>query len=192
MKRAIFAILIAVSGIMSAQSVQTIKNDPAHSMLGFSVSHMTISLIEGHFSDFSVEFSFSKPDFSDAKFTVTAKTSSIDTRVEARNNHLKSADFFEVEKYPELKFVSTSMVKTIGNQYDLFGNLTIHGVTKPVKLKAVYNGSVENPMSKELTHGFTVSGMIDKSDFGIGSGFPASFVGNDIKIVSNLEFPVKK
>lgn len=198
MKQAILALLFVFSTALSAQSFTTsdsqtitVQNDPPHSKLGFSISHLTISMVDGHFNDFNVELTFSKNDFSDGKFVVTAKTASVDTRVEARNNHLKSADFFDVEKYPDMKFESTSMVKNIGNQYDLAGNLTLHGVTKPVMLTAYYNGSVTDDKNNVTTHGFTVTGTIDRSAFGVGSGFPAAVVGNDVQLNANLEFPVK-
>lgn len=189
MKNYVLFVLIVVSGLVSAQ---VLTNDPAHSKLAFSANHLTISQVEGHFKDFNVTVSFTKEDLSDAKFTVNAKIASIDTGVEARDNHLKSADFFDAEKYPELKFVSTSFKKVIGSEYILEGDLTLHGVTKKVKLKAFYNGNVVNGMSGETTHGFTIKGKINKNDFGVGTGFPEAVVGNQITIVSNLEFPVKK
>lgn len=189
MKNYLLSALMIVSGLISAQ---TLTNDPAHSKLGFSANHLTISQVEGHFKDFNVTLSYTKEDLSDAKFTVTAKIQSIDTGVEPRDNHLRSADFFDAEKYPELKFVSTSFKKSIGSEYILEGDLTIHGVTKKVKLKATYNGSVVNSMSGETTHGFTIKGKINRNDFGVGTSFPEAVVGNQITIVSNLEFPVKK
>src|SRR5690349_12833927 len=87
------------------------KNDDPHSQLAFTVTHLGISDVSGVFNDFDVTVTSSKPDFSDAVFTLTAKVASIDTRVEARNNHLKSADFFDVEKYPTMEFKSTSIKK---------------------------------------------------------------------------------
>ncbi|MFA7687485.1 MAG: YceI family protein [Moheibacter sp.] len=189
MKNYLLSAFVLVMGVLSAQ---TLTNDPAHSKLGFSANHLTISQVEGNFKDFKVTLNFTKEDLSDAKFTVTAKIASIDTGVEARDNHLKSADFFDAEKYPELKFVSTSFKQTIGSEYVLEGDLTLHGVTKKVKLKAFYNGSVVNGMSGETTHGFTIKGKINKNDFGVGTGFREAVVGNQITILSNLEFPVKK
>jgi len=189
MKTYLLTILMVVSGILSAQ---TLTNDPAHSRLGFSANHLMISQVEGNFTDFNVTLNFTKEDLSDAKFTVNARIASVNTGVEARDNHLKSPDFFDAEKYPDLKFVSTSMKKKIGNKYELSGDLTIHGVTKKVTLDATYNGSVVNGMSGETIHGFTIKGKIDKNEFGVGTGFPEAVVGNEITIVSNLEFPVKK
>lgn len=188
MKKYLMITMVLVAGFLSAQ---VLTNDPAHSRLGFGATHLMISTVEGNFTDFSVNLAFSKEDMSDAKFTVKAKTASIDTGVEARNKHLKSADFFDVEKFPELKFVSTSVTKVIGNQFDLEGDLTMHGVTKKVTLKMMYNGNVFDEQSKERRYGFTIKGNINKNDFSVGTGFPESVVGNQVTMVSNLEF-VKK
>lgn len=188
MKNYLFAVSLLISGFLLSQ---TLTNDPAHSQLRFGATHLMISTVEGQFSDFKVELSFSKEDLSDAKFMVNAKTSSIDTGVDARDNHLKSADFFDVEKFPELTFKSTSMTKRIGNQYDLEGDLTMHGVTKKVMLKAYFNGKVYDDKAKSTRYGFTIKGNINRIDFGVGTTFPESVLGNQISIVSNLEF-VKK
>lgn len=189
MKTFLVSVLMIASGLLSAQ---TLTNDPAHSRLGFAANHLMISQVEGNFTDFNVTLTYTKEDLSDAKFTVNAKLTSVNTGVEARDNHLRSADFFDVAKYPDLKFVSTSFTKKIGNEYELIGDLTIHGVTKSVKLKAYYNGMIVNPMSNEQTLGFTIKGKINKNEFGVGTDFPAAVVGSEITIVSNLEFPIKK
>jgi polyisoprenoid-binding protein YceI len=130
----------------------------------------------------------SKPDFSDAQFELTAKTASIDTRVEARNNHLKSADFFEVAKYPSLNFKSTRIEKAGKDKYKLMGNLTIHGVTRPVTMDLVYKGTVENPMSKKQTAGFQITGTIKRSDFNVGPGLPAAVISEEVRIKADGEF----
>src|SRR5690606_8483446 len=118
--------------------------DPYHSRLGFSVTHLGIADVSGHFKKFDVKVTGAKEDFSDAKFEMTAEVSSIDTEVEMRDNHLKSADFFDAEKFPEIKFVSTSVTATDEkNKYKLNGNLTMHGQTKPVTMDLWYRGTIE-------------------------------------------------
>ena len=164
------------------------KNDPAHSQLAFTVTHLGISNVSGTFNDFHAEVKTSKPDFSDASFELVANAASIDTRVEARNTHLKSADFFEVEKYPTLTFKSTSLKKAGKNQFKLGGDLTIRGVTKPVVLDLTYNGTIENPMTKKPVTGFTLSGTIKRSDFGIGPKFPAPMISDEVRINASGEF----
>jgi polyisoprenoid-binding protein YceI len=163
-------------------------NDDPHSQLAFTVKHLGISDISGNFTDFDVNLSASKADFSDAVFELTANASSINTRVEARDNHLKSADFFDAQKYPTLNYKSTSIKKTGKNKYKLTGNLSLHGVTKPVTMDLEYKGSTENPMSKKMTAGFQVTGTIKRSDFNLGSSFPAPMISDEVKIKADGEF----
>ena len=164
------------------------KNDPPHSQLGFTVTHLGIADVSGTFNDFDVKVTSSKPDFSNASFELTAKTASIDTRVEARNNHLKTADFFDVEKYPTLTFKSTGLKKAGTNQYKLSGDLTLHGITKPVVMDLHYKGTVENPMSKKQTAGFQLTGTIKRSDFAIGGNFPNTMISDEVLIKADGEF----
>lgn len=169
---------------------QNYTNDKAHSKLGFSVPHMTISDVEGEFKSFDVHLNFTKVDLSDAKFHVVADINSINTGIEARDNHLKSADFFNAAKNSKLEFTSTSISKVKGNQYKLVGNLTLNGITKPVTLNLFYNGSVDNQGVK--TYGFTVKGKVKRSEYGIGTQFPEAVVGDVVTLTSNLEFPTPK
>lgn len=164
------------------------KNDDPHSQLGFTVTHLGVADISGTFNDFDVQVTSSKPDFSDAVFELTAQTASIDTRVEARDNHLKSADFFDAAKYPTINFKSTGITKAGKDQYKLTGNLTLHGVTKPVTLDLKYKGTVENPMSKQKVAGFQVTGAINRSDFAVGTNFPAPMISNEVRIKADGEF----
>lgn len=182
----IFASFVALTAFTTA--VTPWQNDDPHSQLGFTVTHLGISDVSGTFNDFDVIINSSKPDFSDASFELTAKTASIDTRVEARDNHLKSADFFHTEKFPTLHFKSTSLKKAGNNNYKLTGNLTLHGVTKPVTMDLVYKGSVENPMSKKQTAGFQLTGTIKRSDFAIGEKFPAAMISDEVRIKADGEF----
>lgn len=169
-------------------AVSTWTNDDPHSQLGFTVTHLGIADVSGTFNDIDVTVHAAKPDFNDASFELTAKTASIDTRVEARNNHLKSADFFDAEKYPALSFKSTSIQKIGENKYNLTGDLNIHGVTKQVSMALLYKGTVENPMSKKQTAGFQITGTIKRSDFGIGGKFPAAMISDEVRIKADGEF----
>ena len=172
--------------------LSTWENDDPHSQLGFTVTHLGISDISGTFNDFDVTVKSSKPDFSDASFELTAKTASIDTRVEARNKHLKSADFFDVAKYPELTFKSTSLKKLGKDKYALSGNLTLHGASKPVTMNLTYRGVTQNPMSKVITAGFQLDGVIKRSDFNVGPGFPAGVISDEVRIKADGEFTQKQ
>ncbi|MFT4070371.1 MAG: YceI family protein [Dysgonamonadaceae bacterium] len=192
----LFSFIIALSSIALASAQTTWTNDPAHSRLGFTVRHLTISQISGYFADFNTTVVTSKADYSDAKISVTGKIASINTGVEARDNHLKTADFFDAEKYPTLTFTSTSFTKlpTKGAQQKaiLKGNLTLHGITKPVVLNVVYYGTTTNPMNQNKTAGFHISGQIKRSDFGIGPKFPDAMVSDLVTLVIDAEFSPNK
>lgn len=177
---------VALASFTTFNNIWT--NDDPHSQLGFTVTHLGVSDVSGTFNDFDVKVTSAKPDFSDAAFELTAKVASIDTRVEMRDNHLKSADFFDVEKYPTLTYKSTSIKKNGKNKYKLTGDLTLHGVTRPVTMDVEYRGTIENPMSKKATTGFRVSGTIKRSDFGIGPKFPAPMISDEVRIKADGEF----
>lgn len=164
------------------------KNDPPHSQLAFTVKHLGIADISGVFNDFDVTVNSSKPDFNDAVFELNVKVASIDTRVDARNSHLKSADFFDAEKYPTMHFKSNSMQRTEKNKYKLTGDLTLHGITKKVTMDLKYTGTVENPMTKKQTAGFQVTGVIKRSDFNLGNGFPPPMISDEVRIKADGEF----
>ena len=188
----IFIITALVLSSLLAYSQTTWTNDPAHSRLGFVVKHLTVSEIDGRFADFSVKVTTSKADYSDAQIEVTAKVASIDTDIEARDNHLRSADFFDVEKYPTLTFKSTLLKKTGKNKGKLYGNLTFHGVTKLVVLDVQYFGSVVNSMNNADTAGFQIVGEIKRSDFNLGANYPEAMISDKIKIIANAEFSPNK
>jgi polyisoprenoid-binding protein YceI len=176
-------------GLFAFTSLNSWKVDNAHSKLSFAITHLGISEITGLFKNFDVDIKTSRDDFSDATFEMTADVSSIDTEVEMRDNHLKSADFFDVAKFPKMSFKSTS-IKTTGekNKYLLTGDLTMLGVTKSVTLDLWYRGTIENPMNKKPTSGFQVTGVIKRSDFGIGKGFPAPMLSDEVRIKADGEF----
>ena len=184
------AIVLSAFIVLTAftKALTTWQNDDPHSQLGFTVTHLGIADVSGTFNDIDVNVTSSKTDFSDAQFELTAKTASIDTRVEARNNHLKSADFFDVEKYPTMTFKSSTIKNAGKDQYKLSGNLTLHGITKPVTMDLVYKGTIENPMSKKQTAGFQITGVIKRSDFAIGEKFPAPMISNEVRIKADGEF----
>jgi polyisoprenoid-binding protein YceI len=163
-------------------------NDPPHAQLGFTITHLGISDVSGTFNDFTVTVKSEKADFIDASFELTAKIASIDTRVERRNEHLKTADFFDVEAFPTLTFKSTSIKPTGKNKYKLLGDLTLHGITKSVIMDLVYRSTIENPRSNKLTAGFRITGIINRNEFGIGSAFPAPLLSNKVRIKADGEF----
>lgn len=188
MKKYLLALVAIVLPLFASAQVQTWKNDPAHSRMGFSIKHLAVSEVSGFFADFATIVTYSKADYSDMNIQVTAKVASINTGIEMRDNHLKTTDFFDAEKYPEMTFVSTKVEKVDDNNAKLYGNLTLHGVTKAVELKIAYNGTVTNPMNEQQVAGFKVTGVINRKDFGIGMGFADNFVGDNVNIVVDAEF----
>ena len=167
---------------------QTWNWDKPHSQLNFGIIHLGINEISGSFSDVTAKITSSKDDFSDAVVELTADVNSISTGNEQRNNHLKSPDFFDAAKFGTLSFKSTSFKKTSGKNYEVAGDLTFHGVTKPVVLTAVLNGTTVNPQSKKTVAGFKVSGTIKRMDFGVATGFPAAMLSDEVALKANAEF----
>lgn len=186
MKKITFLVLILAASISTF--AQTWKSDKAHSQLKFDITHMGLSTVSGSFGDFEATVTASKPDFSDAKFELTAQTTSINTGIGQRDDHLRSADFFDVAANPAITFKSTSLTKVSDGKYKVTGDLTLHGVTKPVTLDLWYRGTAENPMSKKPTAGFRVTGSIKRTDFGIGTKFPAAMLGEEVAIFADGEF----
>lgn len=190
-KKVLFLALTMLSLLVNAQT-KVWTNDPLHSRLGFVVKHLMISQISGRFADFKAVVTTTKADYSDAKIVLTAKVSSIDTDVEARDNHLRSADFFDAEKFPTLTFVSSSIKKVGPKKGIMYGKLTFHGITKDVKLNVVFFGMLTNPMNNKTTAGFQVTGVVKRTDYDLGPKFPNAMVSNDIDIVANVEFSPDK
>jgi polyisoprenoid-binding protein YceI len=187
MKKALltFAVILLAN---VCHSQNTYALDKYHSKLGFSVMHFGISNVEGRFKSFDATMKSSKEDFSDAVIEMAADAASIDTDVEMRDKDLRSDNWLDAEKYPKLVFKSSSFKKVSDKMYKLEGNMTIHGVTKPMVFNVVYNGKAQNPASKKNSVGFTVTGKLNRKDFNIGTGPSAGAVGNEVELRSNVEF----
>ena len=185
----LFAFLMLFLG---AFAQTTWKADPFHSKLGFTVTHLGIADVPGHFDTYDVTITATKADFSDAVVELTAQTASINTRVAPRDKHLKSADFFDVEKHPTMHFKSTSIKKGSQNSYTLSGNLTLVGVTKPVTVEMLYRGTTANPNANGApVAGIQITGTIKRSDFGLGNGFPPPMISDEVRIKADGEFGQK-
>jgi polyisoprenoid-binding protein YceI len=166
--------------------------DPAHSKLGFTVTHLGIADVPGYFEDYDVTIEAYEDDFSDAKVELTVQTASIDTRVQKRNNHLKSPDFFNVEKYPTMTFKSTGIKEVGDDKYELTGDLTLHGTTKPVTVTMIYRGTNQNEMTQgNLKAGIQITGTIDRTEFNLGGNFPPPMISNEVQIKADGEFMPK-
>jgi polyisoprenoid-binding protein YceI len=188
MKKISVLLVATVVALSSFKAVEMWKMDKVHSALTFTVTHMGISDAIGTFKNVDVTIKSEKADFSDAIFEFTAEASSVNTGNEMRDKHLMSPDFFDVEKFPKVSFVSTG-IKNVGkNTYKLSGNLTLHGVTKPVEFDMLFRGTIENPMSKAPTSGFQVTGSIKRSDFAFGSSMPEAVLSDVVTIKADGEF----
>ena len=160
--------------------------DKNHAQLNFSATHFGISHVEGVFKDFSVTITSEKDDFTDAQIEMAAQINSIYTQVEMLDNDLKSSNWFDAEKFPVMVFKSTSLKKISGKNYKLDGNISFHGVTKPVVFNVVFNGWAVT-MTKKQTAGFTLTGKLNRSDFDLGGTPLLTGVGNEIEVRSNIE-----
>jgi len=139
--------------------------DPTHSTVGFSVPHMVISEVDGRFKTYTGKALLEEADLTKSTVEFTAEVASIDTGDAKRDEHLKSPDFFDAAKFPQLTFKSSKITKA-GKGYKLKGALTIHGVTKEVTLDATVSAAVKNPWGK-LVRAVKVTGKIKRGDFGL-------------------------
>jgi polyisoprenoid-binding protein YceI len=164
--------------------------DASHSGVHFSVRHMVVSKVRGAFDRFQGVFAFDPQNPAASKVSVRIETASIDTREEKRDAHLRSADFFDVEKYPELTFVSANVEKRGGEAYRVTGDLTIHGVTRPVVLEVDYLGVGKDPWGNERI-GFQAHTSLRRKDFGLNWNQMLEaggvLVGDEIEISLDVE-----
>lgn len=142
--------------------------DPAHSELQFKIRHLMITTVTGHFGKFNVTAETEGTDFSKAKIKANADIDSISTNSPDRDGHLKSPDFFDVASFPQLSFVSTGIEKK-GDDFVVNGDLTMHGITKPVALNVEFGGIVVDPYGQTKA-GFTVSSKLNRKDFDLTWG----------------------
>jgi polyisoprenoid-binding protein YceI len=166
--------------------------DPSHSEVEFKVKHMMISNVSGKFTKFDATVETEGEDFMTAKATFTAYIDSINTGSDQRDGHLKSADFFDAGNFPQLKFVA-SKYENVDNDgsYEVWGDLTIHGITRNVKLDAEFGGVIKDPWGNTRA-GISVNGKVNRKDFGLTwhgvTETGSLIVSDDVRIHINLEF----
>jgi polyisoprenoid-binding protein YceI len=167
----------------------TWKLDPSHTLVEFSAKHLMITTVKGRFTDVEGFIHADDKDIKNSSVEATLKAATIDTRTEQRDNHLRSADFLEVEKYPEIKFRSTR-IEGSKQEFKLTGDLTIRGVTRPITLDVTFEGQTKDPWGGERV-GFSASGKLDRRDFGLTWNVMLEAggmtVSNDIKINIEVE-----
>ena len=169
--------------------------DASHTQLQFRVRHMMLTNVTGDFKKFEVDVETQGDDFSTAKISATLDTGSVTTGNEQRDTHLKSDDFFNAEKYPEIKFTGTSLTHVGDDHWILQGDITIRDVTKPVSFEVLYMGMIDDPWGNRKV-GFEVNGKIKRKDFGLkwdvvteAGGVVA---GDEVRIHCNAQFIKQK
>ncbi len=167
MKKTLLSLVAALVSVASFAQNWTL--DKVHSNVSFTITHMMISEVDGSFKAYDAKLTSSKADFTDAVFEFSADVNSISTGNDMRDGHLKSPDFFDAAKTGTITFKSTSVKKGKGQSYTIVGNLTMHGVTKPITLAATIKGPVENPRSKKLMMGINATGKVNRVAFGVGT-----------------------
>ena len=166
--------------------------DPTHSEVGFKVKHMMFTNVSGKFKTYDAEITTEDDDFTKSEILFSAEINSIDTNNTDRDNHLKSADFFDAENHPKLTFKSSSLTKS-GDEYQLTGELTLHGITKTVKLDAEVSGLLKDPWGNTKV-AMNISGKINRKDWGLNWNSALEtggvLVGEDVKL--NIELQLLK
>ncbi len=186
-----------VKPVAAKESNQPSKwaNDPTHSSIKFTVSHLTVSEVEGRFKKFNGTIEAPTSDFNNAMINFSADVATVSTDDDTRDGHLKSDDFFNAEKYPQMTFKSTSFKKVKNNVYSLEGNLTIRDVTKKVKFAVVYGGTMVDPWGNTKA-GFKATGKISRKEYGLKwskmTEMGGAVVGDDVNMILNLEFAKQK
>ncbi|MEH7382153.1 YceI family protein [Bacillus sp. JJ1533] len=164
--------------------------DTSHSSIDFSVKHMMIAKVKGSFENFEAIIEADPADLTTANIEFKIDLTSINTKNEDRDNHLRSADFFDVENHPSMTFKSTSIVKTDDGEYDVTGDLTIRGTTRTETFQVVFEGAGKDPWGNEKV-GFSANGQLNRSDYGLVWNAALEtggvLVGDQVKISIEIE-----
>lgn len=165
--------------------------DQAHSEIGFKIKHLVISTVRGHFTDFESSIIMSENDFTKSVISFTAQIDSINTNSEMRDGHLKSAEFFDIEKFPTLSFKSNKIEKKNNQEFDVTGVLSMHGKDIEITLYTTLNGTTKDPYGNNVM-GFDITGNIHRSDFDLVWNAPLETGGlalsDEVKIEIIAEF----
>jgi polyisoprenoid-binding protein YceI len=187
MKR--FALALGVLGLAAPLAVAQASNwavDPAHSEVDFSIRHMGLSNVRGHFGGVKGTIVYDAANPAKSSVNVTIDVTSVDTGNSSRDNDLKTDAFFDVAKYPTATFSSTSVAKN-GSHLTVAGNLTLNGVTKPVTLDVNTPATGVNPMDHKTHSGYEATTTLNRFDFNVGSKYPSAILGQDVPLTIDLE-----
>lgn len=169
------------------------KIDEGHSEIGFKIKHLMISTVRGYFTNFDGSINLPDEDITKSSISLSIQTNSISTNNETRDGHLKSADFFDSEKFPTINFESTEIQREEGGNYLVTGKLTMHGVTKEMKFSAIYNGKIINAYKEEVMS-FEISGSLSRESFGLNwnSALEAGGVTLSDEVILDINAEFKK
>jgi polyisoprenoid-binding protein YceI len=181
----VFGTLALAAPVAMAQT-STWISDPVHSEIDFTINHLSISNVHGRFGKVAATLLYDPTDVTKSNITATIDVSTVDTGEEARNNHLKTPDFFDLSQFPTATFKSTGVTRS-GNGLAVAGNLSLHGVTRPVVLNVEGPTGPVQGMDKKQHSGFSATTVISRSAFGIGPKFPPSIVGDEVKLSLDLD-----
>jgi polyisoprenoid-binding protein YceI len=189
LKRIILPVLLfATLAVAQSGSTRPYPIDNNHSTVSFSVPILGgLSQVKGKFMDFAITLNNDEKDITKSNVSVVIKATSINTGIEGRDRHLRTADFFDVEKFPEITFKSEHIEKK-GKQYIAHGPLTMHGVTKPIALPFTVTGTFKNPTNNKISVGYSAKVVLNRRDFGINYARQDSptFVGDNITVEIEL------
>jgi len=171
------------------QLVGTYTIDPAHSRIGFVARHAMVTKVRGSFNDFDGKFSIDGEDPAKSNVNIEIKAVSIDTRNEQRDGHLRSNDFFSMDEYPLITFKSTGVKETSEAGFDLAGDLTVRGVSKPVTIPFTFEGAATDPFGN-FRAGFEGSVQVNRKDWGINWNAPLEAGGVLVSEKVTLEFEI--
>ncbi len=187
----LLSVVLTILAATSVLAADAYTIDKAHSSVGFSIRHMMISKTVGVFDDVEGVVLFSPDDLAGSTLDITLKAASINTRNEQRDNHLRSADFFEVDKFPLIVFKSQKIVQLEGNNYTVTGTMTMKGVTRTITIPVTVLGPVKNPMSGATGLGFEANFIINRQDYGITWNKALDngglMIANDVAVQVSLE-----
>jgi polyisoprenoid-binding protein YceI len=178
--------ILALAAPLALAQNTTWVSDPNHSEVDFAISHLSVSKVHGRFGNVNATIQLNTADITKSSVQVTIGVDTIDTGVQARDNDLKGAGYFDVANFPTATFTSTSVTRN-GNDLSIAGNLTLHGVTKPVVL------TVEGPTAQvtdqrgKVHCGFSATATISRTDFGIAPKAPAAMLGNEVKLTIEVD-----
>jgi polyisoprenoid-binding protein YceI len=180
------ALIVALGAASSASAAETYQLEKTHVDLLFSINHIGFTEKHGSFRQLEATLQYDAQHPEKSQVDVTVKTDSLDTGFAARDQDVKSDKFLDVAKFPEMHFASTKVTPGANGALLVEGNLTLHGVAKPLTLHATLNKSAPNPFDKKPTLGFSATGSLKRSDFGITTYLP--MIGDDITITIDAEF----